>query len=569
MWHKRLAGVQDTCRMKKKREQYSELLFLPFLIALTFALYAGALRVFFSLDDLQFLSRAAGLEHAGGLRRVISTQWFFDASWRLFGTRSWAYHLVVLLLHAANASILYLLARRLGLKKTAAYSASILFTAAYVAFLPLHWISGIQEVSVTFFALISAYFFLGRTAAAAGLSLAAACLSILCKETSIFLLPALALVLPASAKRRWLLGSAGLLFGVTILILSGNAAPRPAGDPYEGAFGANIIWNLLTYTAWLFRFWDYFPDKSPRYDAALAAWGFVVPALVCLAAWRAPKARRPIARVITVFILLVAPVLPLVRHSYLYYLYLPLIPFWCLAGVCVGNISRRRVSTLILVGFIVLSYVNGIRHRRAEIMAGVPEDPILRYAAVARNAVDSFRAEGEVAQGDYLILKPLSATTIDLDKGPRGVGAGERERFTLVQQALLGGRALRLFYPAMQRIYFEERSSPVPGWQNMHLYLTYGPGMMKSLGYGEAGRMYFITKCIEKGMDEQAKRELVIMLELHPDDPALIGMLAETARKQGDTETLRAAVERLQRIAAAGDPSGAAHAALARLAPTR
>ena len=555
--------------MKKERERYSELLFLPFLLVLTFALYAGALRVFFSLDDLQFLSRAAGLEHADGLRRVISTQWFFDASWRLFGIRSWVYHLVVLLLHAANASILYLLARRLGLKKTAAYSASILFTAAYVAFLPLHWISGIQEVSVAFFALISAYFFLGRTAAAAGLSLAAACLSILCKETSLFLLPALALVLPASAKRRWILGSAGLLFGVTILILSGTVAPRPAGDPYESSFGANILWNLLTYTAWLLRFWDYFPDKTPRYDAALAGWGLVVPALVCLAAWRAPKARRAIAAAIAVFILLVAPVLPLVRHSYLYYLYLPLIPFWLLAGVYVGNISRRRVSTLILAAFVLLSCVNGIRHRRAEIMEGVPEDPILRYAAVARNAVDSFRAEGEVAQGDYLILKPLSATTIDLDRGHRGAGANERERFTLVEQALLGGKALRLFFPAMHRISFEDRSDPVPGWQNMHLYLTYGAGMMKSLGYGEAGRMFFITKCIEKGMDEQAKRELVIMLELHPDDPALIGMLGETARKQGDTETLQAAIERLRKIAATEDPSGAAHAALASLASTR
>lgn len=551
--------------MNKKHERSSGLLFLPFLLALTFALYAGAFRVFFSLDDLQFLSRAAGLEHAGGLRRVISTQWFFDVSWRLFGTRAWAYHLVALLLHAASGSILYLFARRLGLKRNAAYSASIMFTVAYVAFLPLHWISGIQDLSVTFFALISAYLFLDRRAAAAGLSLAAACLSILCKETSLFLLPALALVLPASAKRKWILGSAGLLFGAAVLILSGNLAPRPAGDPYETAFGPNVLWNLLTYNAWLFRFWDFFPDASPRYDAALAGWGLILPALVCLAAWRAPKARRAIVTGIIAFMLLLAPVLPLVRHSYLYYLYLPLVPFWLLAGAYLGNISRRHVSTVVLAGFVVLSFVNGMRHRRAEIMAGVPEDPILRYAAVARNAVDSFRAEGEVAEGDYLILKPLSATTIDLDRGPRGTRGNERERFTLVEQALLGGKALRLFFPAMRSIYFEDRSSPVEGWQNMHLYLTYGPGMMKSLGYGEAGRMFFIMKCIEKGMDEQAKRELVITLELHPDDPTLIGMLGDTARRLGDAETLRAVVERLRRIAATEDESGAAHAALARL----
>ena len=123
--------------MIRKQAHHSDIFFLLFLLALAFALYWPGLQVFFSLDDLQFLSRAAGIDaQTGGFRRILSTRWFFSAAWTLFGTRAWAYHLVVLLLHAANAWILYLLARRLNLKQTAAFAASILFAAAQVAFLP-------------------------------------------------------------------------------------------------------------------------------------------------------------------------------------------------------------------------------------------------------------------------------------------------------------------------------------------------------------------------------------------------------------------------------------------------
>ena len=553
-------------RMKKKYAQYTDILFLLFLLALTFALYWPALRIFFSLDDLQFLSRAAGLtDDTGGLRRLISTRVFFAASWRLFGSRPWPYHLVVLLLHAANASIIYFLARRLNLKKTAAYAASILFVTTYVAFLPMHWISGIQEVSVAFFALISAYCFLGRTTVSGAISLVAACLSMLCKETSFLLLPAFALVLPVSAKRRWILGSAGLVFGLAILALSGSLAPRPAADPYESSFGANMLWNLLTYSAWLFRFWDYFPDKLPQYSARMAGWGLIIPILICLAAWRVPRAREPIAKAVLLFIFAIMPVLPLVRHSYFYYLYLPLIPFWLLAGAYVGNVSRRSLSAVILALFILHSFVNGMRHRKAELQEGVPEDPILRYAAAAEIAVTSFRAEGEIKRGDYLILIPLNAKTIDLTKGLDTAVQSQRVSFALVEQALLGGKALRLFFPAMENIYFEDQASYVPGWQRMHLYMTYHLGMMKSLGYGEEGRFTLARQSAQQGFYEQAKRELLIMLELEPNNPALLYALGDVASKQGDTERLNAILERLEHIARSENPPGAASRALNKL----
>jgi hypothetical protein len=233
--------------MEKTRSRGPDSIFLLILIVLSLALYWSGFQVFFSLDDLHFLLRAAGFDQNAAVQgRFISTKLFFVASWRLFGSQPWPYHLVVFLFHVANASILYFLARRLKIEKNAAYAASILFATTFVAFLPLHWISGIQEVTMTFFALIAAYYFLGQGTTSIVISLAAGCCSLLCKETTILLFPALSLVLPVSRKRKWLLGSAGLLLGLALLALAGNIGSRPVGHPYESSFGSNILWNLLT-----------------------------------------------------------------------------------------------------------------------------------------------------------------------------------------------------------------------------------------------------------------------------------------------------------------------------------
>jgi hypothetical protein len=552
--------------MEKIHPRGPDRVFLIILIVLPLALYWSGFKVFFSLDDLQFLLRAAGLDqNAAAPGRFISTKLYFFATWRLFGSQAWLYHLVVFMFHVANASVLYLLARRLKLDKNAAYAASILFATTYVAFLPLHWISGIQEVSMTFFALIAAYFFLGQSTLSFAISLAAGCCSLLCKEASILLLPSLALVLPVSRKRKWLLGSTGLLLGLALLALTGKIGTRPAGDPYESSFGVNILWNLLTYSAWLARFWVCSPDKVAHYDRHLAAWGLILPILLALAAWRLPKARGPIGKAALVFILALLPVLPLVRHSYFYYLYLPLIPLWLLAGASLARISRRSIGVVILVLFVVISGWNARRHQNAEIAPGVPEDPVLRYAATARNAVRSMRESAGFMRGDILIIKPVSAIDINLAEGQSAASSGPDSRSSFVEKALLGGKALRLFFPHLRNVYFEAPSRTTPGWQHMTLYLTYDLGMMKFLGQGEGGRFALIEDCLGKGPFNLAKRELYILLEVYPDDPSLLSILGKIALSQKDTKSLEEIVQKLEIIESKRDTSGIARSALIRL----
>ncbi len=551
--------------MKKPRNRIISTLLPLFILLLTLALYWPALRVFFSLDDFRFLLRAAGFEdYPDSFRRLVSIRLFFGAAWRLFGTNPWPYHLVVLVLHALNAWLIYVLSLRLGLKQIAACAASILFIATPAAFLPLHWISGIQEVTVTFFALISAYFFMSRGSISMIISLVAAALALLCKETSFLLLPALAVVLPSSNRRRWILGLGGLLLGVVMLWAAGATTPRPAGDPYESALGMNVLWNLLTFSAWIVRFWEYFPDKVAEYQTGLALWGLILPALLGLLAWRLPERRRSILRASLLFICLLLPVLPLIRHSYYYYLYLPLVPFWLLTGAAIGNLSRRTVQTAILALFTLNSVIFGIRHRGAELKESILEDPVLRYAKSARDFITALRGTPMTGEKDHLFLLYLSGRSIDLTGGRDAEALYKRTQYWVVEKALLEGKALSLFFPDMSTACFEATSSDeyFTGWQQMHIYWVTGPGEVAYLGFGENGRFRLVESAMANAKYDEALREVSIMLELRPDSPPLNYIRAHIALEQGDGATLRVIQEKLESMAAEDASPGEADRAL-------
>ncbi len=491
-----------------------------FLIALF--LYWPSLRVYFCLDDLQFLLRACGIdEFPGTFKRIVSTKFFFQAGWHLFGTAPQYYHLAILLLHAANAWLVYLVSRRAGAGERAGVFGALLFLMAPVAFTPMHWISGIQEVSMTFFALIAACFYLRPGNISMAFSLIAALLSLLCKETSLFLVPGLAFFFPTSPRRRWLFGLGGIVIALIFLAKSGGLIPRPAGDPYETAFGTNIFWNVLTYSGWMARFWDYFPDRIPQYQSGLALWGSILPLALMLVAWRYRSSRRAMGKTLILFFLFLAPVLPLIRHSYFYYLYLPLIPVWILAGMAMDKLTEKRYAYMLLAGFFMCSWATGVLHRRSEIQPGVLSDPFLRYAGICGHAVREIRDIGEVRKGDYLFLKNPGGKSVDLAQGLEGRSGTERKKVHLFKQALLGGKGLRVFYPEIESVHFEDETGAVAGWEKMHFFWAYGLAEVMYLGYGREGRKQLIDYCVKAGLFDRAAREIDIMLQLDPDDVSL------------------------------------------------
>ncbi len=515
-------------------------------------LYWPALSVFFSLDDLRFLLRAADLEESpGGMKRLLSVQLYFKGAWALFGARAHLYHLVTIFLHAANAYLVYMVALRLKLTRFAGFSAALLFMVSTAAFLPLHWISGIQEVSMTFFALLAAFFYLGNNNLSIVLALVTAVLSMLCKEASLLLLPGLAIIIKAPGKRRLTLGIGGLVLSIGFLIVSGSMDPRPQGDPYETVFGINILWNLLTYNTWLVRFWDYFPSRIPQYQAGLAVWGLLLPIILCVLVWRIPRSRRPTGKASLLYLILVFPILGLVRHSYLYYLYLPLIPLWLLAGAALGRMSRQKLAVSILALAAACSVASGILHRGTEMKKGVLLDPILRYAAIARRGVSALAGSDRIPDGKILFVRSFEGESVDLAKGLEGRTGTEHRKVHLFKVALLDGDALRLFFPGIDSVHFEGPSGAEPGWQDMNFYGTYGVAEVIYLGFGENGRMKFVSDLMIAEMYDRADHEIDIMLENTPAHPSILFIKGRLSLIRNDSAGYDTVIHELEKLESA------------------
>lgn len=516
------------------------------LVLVTAGLGLPALRVFFSLDDHLFLERAAGLvPWDEGIRRLLSVRVFFTAAWRLFGDNAVLYHLAVLSIHALNGWLVTRVARRLGLGGSAAAAAGLAFVAAPAAFTVLHWISCIQEALLACGALLTTLLVLdGRLPAA----LAASVLVLLCKESGALLLPALALALPMTRRRRLLLGAGGVAVAAALLAAMGAFAPRAAGNPYETALGPNILANLFTYLAWLGRPWDWFPDRVAAPAPQLWAWGLVPIAAAVAVAWGSPVRRRALLRGALVFLALLAPVLPLVRHSYLYYLYLPLVPVWILAAAALDSAPcrLRRAVWALPVCLVLLSGWQGHQRRTATIATGVLADPVLRYAAAARGMVADLREAG--AAGDLLVLGPSGAGPVDLAAADEVAGGAGREVFLLAGRALDDGRSVPVFLPEVTSAALIVDIGEDTVWRDRKFYLTRGEGRLHYLGDGLDGRRKLGAYFYRTQDHARARREVLALLAQAPNDPYLIGDLGAIALAQGRSAEADSILSRLAEL---------------------
>lgn len=553
-----------------------EVLLALLLVALTLALYRKAFGVFFSTDDLLFLLRADGQVPWGmGTRRLLSVRVFFSVCWQLFGERPALFHLVILLLHAANAWLLGRFARRLGLGETGGWIAALLFVFSPVAFTCLHWISGVQDVLMASFAIAALWVWLRPGRLAEPLALLLYLGALLSKEAA-YLLPIAALVLPAAVlpgpaggqRARRLRALVALAPGLVLLYTGGALTARPAGDPYESVYGANVLWNAFTYSAWLLRQWQPFPDQVPQYEPSLWRWGLVLPLALALLAALRPRWRRPIGAATLMALLLLAPVLPLVRHSYLYYLYLPLAPLWLLAA---AGLTRLPLSSprwaLALPLLLAALCAWRIDARRGMTLEGkLQADPMLRYGALVEDAVRVLRALPTPPQGEVIAIAPFVGESVDLAAGLRATPGARRVQFLPVDKALYQGAAVPLFFPAVTSFRVVSalpgaESGADPAWQRSEIYLLTGLTDFAYLGRGEAGRRELARVLYRHRYLREAIREVEVLRALHPADPDLLydrGVLALVAGDAAGAEGIHAELAAL--AAAEGAPGKAAQA---------
>src|SRR5512141_2041273 len=143
-------------------------LMLLFLVILT---YHAVLRVGFVGDDWIFYEVAGRLSLSDYLVKYfdprVQTAWYrpvqgilFRIGYDVFGTNQVGYHLVNVLVHLANAAVLYLLTGRATKKWRAAFVAGLLYGTFPIAVEGI-FKTGVIDPVTTLFSLLAVWFWLG------------------------------------------------------------------------------------------------------------------------------------------------------------------------------------------------------------------------------------------------------------------------------------------------------------------------------------------------------------------------------------------------------------------------
>src|ERR1044071_6286971 len=129
------------------------------LVVIVFAVYANSLGGDFVFDD-QYLvlvySRPRSLSHLlemmiDSYRPVRNLSYILD--YIVWGARPFGFHLTNVLLHAANAALVFLLARRFRLSAVAAFLTALIFAVHPIQTDAVAYISGRRDVLFTLFYL--------------------------------------------------------------------------------------------------------------------------------------------------------------------------------------------------------------------------------------------------------------------------------------------------------------------------------------------------------------------------------------------------------------------------------
>lgn len=526
--------------------------------------YSNAVDYFFSQDDFTFLARAMGIAQYPDFTepfgtRVLSTRIYFQAMKGLFGLRPEPYHWASLFLHALNALLLFAVAKRWTGSRAAAIVAGLAFATSDLAFTAVFWISGVQDLLATTFLLVSTLLWihgLEKGALWSALSACALGLSVLCKEIGVFFPLVLAMI--AWAHGHWnrrkalaLLPHAAVSVAAALLLAAGASKVTEAGA-YSTGMSSGILHNLATYLKWAVDVVHPFKDRVAAIDHD--AWKVAVPAAfvttLFILTFRGRK-RHVAWSAAGWFMLTLAPVLPLLHHTYAYYLYAALVGAATLAGMTADRVSgamsrafevrlrrseasgtgavpasTRAGGTLLRHAFTVAAAVAlcamgwlNIRAREHTYLPPdfvLPHDHVLRSSALSQAAASTFPGESIPEGADLILINPFAPVSVDLS-GRRSHG-GERVEMDMIRMALRDGAVLKVLKPTLGEIRFAYRMERE--WENRHGLLYDAYGRLTYLGTGADIWANLSTLHLHQTEDiRESIRCSRRALELRPDHP--------------------------------------------------
>jgi hypothetical protein len=368
------------------------------------------------LDDWGQIGKSIGLlKYEFGARSLSQYGWW-KATWALGEMNPHLQTGFRIIVHGFSAVAVVRIASLLGEAQVGQAFSGLFFAASPIAFTPIYWASGIQELLGAFFALWAMNFWLRAGAGGAILGFACAVLSILSKESGLGLpLPFFVVLLvmrpvtPREQKMRIVLIFSLLAAAALESALLLRHFSTGSGEPYEVAWGWLIPGNLGLYGWWLLTLGPVFASKITVSmvllgGAMFAAWGGY-----CLILLR----KKDIAPLFLflVAVLALTPSLPLVNQTHPYLAYLTV----AMLALTIGGLLPRRRNSVLLIASLatwatVWGYWNTAERIRNVGERGRIADPVVRAAHLARDSAKTLLILSKVSPGAgsrrYILLQP-------------------------------------------------------------------------------------------------------------------------------------------------------------------
>ncbi|MFO7654040.1 MAG: hypothetical protein R6X25_09490 [Candidatus Krumholzibacteriia bacterium] len=473
-----------------------------------------ALGGWWNQDDWGLLARAAGMAAEGS----APVRWLSqDLYWRLLhplaGLDPSPYAVTRLLLHAGAAALTTRIAARAGLGPPAQLLAGLLVAATPLAFTPLYWAAGVQELmaAVLLLAALERWLAGGRAGVAAAAVFGAA--SMLAKEPALALPAVLAagtLLLgpPPRADRAAAWAAVAFLTAAAAaeaLLVLAHFGTDP-GQPYALGNALTAAGNLGAYGGWLVwpgaRF--VYRNAPAPLLAGLAVW-------VVWAAWGVMRWRRGRPLALSAWALALAalaPALVLRHHAYPYLAY-PAAPALALAIADLlprGWRPRPGVAFMAAAAIGLAAFALMTARVKARDETGRPADPLVLRTAVSAEASRTLRryaASPAVRDAPLVLLVPPA--------GPAEAAGAERLGGGAVPPRLLPvvldgatGPALLLGEPRRARWASDLLQAPT----GAHVLVEAGERLLP-WGPLRQALLYATLTDVARGLHERARRHLL------------------------------------------------------------
>jgi hypothetical protein len=401
-----------------------------------------------------------------------------------------------------NVVGVYMLCATLAGNRRTAAVAAILFGVSSIAFTPLHWASGLIDLLAALFLIAATLLYLasrrsrGKWAWVVALLVIAAVLS---KETAVAWLGAALAAEWALSQRlmppRRLAPAAAATVGLLAWLLA-TGIPLDTGP--SGAYAlsgspATVARNLWTYVAWCVAIWN--PLRGVVAEADPHAWQLAIP-VVFLAAMIVARAKGP-ERTALLFglgwwVAFLLPVLALVHHSYVYYLYIPWVG-GSIAVACTGSIGVARwrsgfaamTAATAVVAFALLEW-RSVRCRETAVRDHLPIDRTIRESELLRHSLPALVNASLPAASRVAFVNPVPrvreaiATNTSSDQDVSQV----HESFVPLEAAMRRGETLALFVPHVDYLGF---AITIPReWEDAEWFYYEQRGWLQHWGKGQS-----------------------------------------------------------------------------------